>query len=594
MTEATPARTPRRRRILLWSIIGGLVVVLAGWGIWVGTRALQAQTELKALVPLVDDLRSAATARDLAKIESIAGEVAEHAGRAAELTGDPLWRAAEIVPFAGPNLAAVRIVSQQLDHVSSDAVTPLLDVLSLVDGASLVDAGRVDLALLEQAAAPLEQAAETFTTAATELDGVDTANVIGDVREGVETLRSAAHTGADATSAARDATLLLPSLLGADGPRTILLMLQNNAELRTGGGITGSFTQFDAVDGAVSLVAQASSGDFDRRAADIIPIPASDTALFGDRVGTFVQNITMTSDFELSAELAVAWWQERTGVTPDVVMAIDPLVIRSVIEAAGGVPLPDGSQLTADDFVQSLLVTPYLTLDQDQQTTLQEAVTSVTFAHLLSGGISSLDWIGALTEPVQDGRVSLWTADAETNDLVADTPLGGSHARHAGAGEDAFAVWLNDSGGGKMGTFLDTSIQPAVSVCRADGKSDVTISVTLTSTAPADAAGLPASLTGGGYYGVPAGDIGVNVSVAAPAGYFPGGVTEGAERLLPIDADDRGNPTSLVSVVLTPGQSRTVDFRFTAPDTRAVAPAVLHTPLITQPTVAAATEASCG
>lgn len=594
MTIATPARTPRRRRIVLWSIAGGLLLVLLGAGIWLGVRAVQAQAELKALVPLVDDLRDAAVDRDLAKIEQIADEVGTHASRAAELTGDPVWRAAEIVPFAGPNLTAVRVVSQQLADMSDAAVQPLLDVLGLVDGASLLDAGKVDLALIEQAQAPLERAAGTFSTAASELDALETANVIADVRDAVIELQGAVHTAAGATASARDAADLLPSLLGADGPRTILLMFQNNAELRTGGGITGSFTQFDAQDGALSLVDQASSSDFTRLAAPILPTPAADAALFGDDVGTFVQNITMTTDFDFSAELAVAWWQQHTGVTPDVVVAIDPLVIRSVVAAAGGVPLPDGTVLTADDFIDTLLVEPYRTLDQDQQTLLQEAVTAATFDFVLRGGISPLEWIGALTGPVQDGRVSLWTADPDAEALVADTVLGGPRARHAATPGDAFAVWLNDAGGGKMGPFLETAVEPRVEVCRADGKSDVTISVTLTSTAPADAASLPTSVTGGGYYGVAPGDISLNLSVAAPEGFLAAGVTDGAERLLPADADDRGFPTSLVNVVLAPGQTRTVDFRFTSPTAEPVVPSILHTPLIDDPVIGQATTVACG
>ncbi|SIT74474.1 Protein of unknown function [Microbacterium sp. RU33B] len=579
---------------MLWSIAGGLLLVLLGAGIWLGVRAVQAQAELKALAPLVDDLRDAAVDRNFATIEQIADEVGTRASRAADLTGDPVWRAAEIVPFAGPNLTAVRVVSRQLAEMSDAGVQPLLDVLGVFDGASLLDAGKVDLALIEQAQAPLQRAAGTFSTAASELDALETANVIADVREAVVMLQGAVHTAADATASARDAADLLPSLLGADGPRTILLMFQNNAELRTGGGITGSFTQFDAVDGAVSLVAQASSSDFPRLADPIIETPAADVGFFGDEVGTFVQNITMTTDFAYSADLAVAWWQQRTGVTPDAVVAIDPLVIRSVIAVTGGVPLPDGTVLTADDFVETLFVDPYRTLDERQQTELQEAVTAATFEHVLQGGISPLDWIGALTEPVQEGRLSLSLSDPTAGALVSDPVLGGSGARHAAAPGDAFAVWLNDTGGGKMGTFLTTAIQPQISVCRADGLTDVTISVTLTNTAPADAASLPDSVTGGGFFGVSPGDIGTNVSVAAPKGFLSGGVTAGAERLLTVEADDRGFPTSLVNVVLAPGQTRTVDFRFTSPTAATVEPTILHTPLIEKPAVGEVTSIPCG
>lgn len=53
--------------------------------------------------------------------------------------------------------------------------------------------------------------------------------------------------------------------------------------------------------------------------------------------------------------------------------------------------------------------------------------------------------------------------------------------------------------------------------CRADGSQAVTVEVTLTNTAPADAASLPPYVTGGGNV-VPVGEVRTNVLLYAPAG----------------------------------------------------------------------------
>lgn len=593
MTDATPARPTRRRSIVVWSIVGACVLAVVGAVAWLGLRAVQAQQELQALQPLASELAAAAAARDVAGIEAIAGEVAIHAGRAAELTGDPIWRAAEIVPFAGPNLTAVRVVSEQLDSISRTGVEPLTEALRRVEGAKLLTDGRVDLAMLEDLRAPLAEASSSFADAVAALDAIDTDAVIGAVREGVTTLSEAVHTGDAVTHTALDAVTLLPPLLGADGPRTILLMLQNNAELRTGGGITGSFAQFDAVDGALEITRQASSADFARESTPILPLPESDLALYGDDPGVFIQNLSMTTDFDLSARLASAWWSREYGVTPDTVISIDPLVVSALLEKSGPVTLPDGSALTGEDFVQRLLVDPYVSLDQEQQTALQQIVTVAVFSQLLSGGASPIDWLSALIEPAQDGRIAVWSAHEAENAVVADTVLGGPAARHR-TDPDAFAVYVNDTGGGKMSPYLDVAVAPSVLQCRSDGLEEVVVSVALTSTATADVAALPASVTGGGAFGIAPGDIGVQVSVAAPEGFLGAGATEAGARLLPKEAVDQGFSTTLVPAVIPPGETVTLDFRFTATSAGSASPTIIHTPLVRSATVADAVVGTCG
>jgi Protein of unknown function (DUF4012) len=65
----------------------------------------------------------------------------------------------------------------------------------------------------------------------------------------LDSLDPAALTTATAARAVR----LLPPMLGANGPREYLLLVQNNAEQRATGGIPGSVALLRAVDGAVTV-----------------------------------------------------------------------------------------------------------------------------------------------------------------------------------------------------------------------------------------------------------------------------------------------------------------------------------------------------
>ncbi len=450
--------------------------------------------------------------------------------------------------------------------------------------ADLLRDGTLNLDLISGIHDRVSAADTTLSTAKGELGAIDTTALIGQVADGVDSLSVVVDQASAIVAGLDDAAEILPGMLGADEPRTVLIVLQNNAELRTGGGLTGSYLEFRADGGHLELVRQSDSSEFHKRESDILPIPDSTNQLY-EGVGRYVQNTTMTPDFTLSAQLAAKWWTDLTGTIPDSVIAIDPLVVRGLLAAVGPTTLPDGTELNADNLVQTLMVAPYLLLNQDEQTAYLQTVASVAMNHVLSVGSDPLGWISAVTTAVDDGRISAWSADADEEKVLAGTTLAGPLVRHELAGDNAFAVYFNDFTGGKLDTFLDVTIDSGTVTCRDDGRSEVAVQVALTSNAPADAATLPLSMTGGGHYGVPAGNISTLISVAAPPGWFAGGVRNGDALVVSTNVEDGGFPTSAAAIELTPGSSGTLEFRFTAPDADVVSPTILHTPLVHRPTL---------
>ncbi|HEX5730898.1 DUF4012 domain-containing protein, partial [Microbacterium sp.] len=242
----------RRRGRVLWGVAGGVLLLLIALIGWVCFRAVQASQELSALVPMVAEAQSAASAGDSDRIDELLTDVGTHAGRAAELTSGPLWHAAEIVPVLGQNLAAVRVVSEQLS-ATADAVTgPAQALLGS-------EQGTVDILSLRAQEAPLAAAAVALGTARDELGTIQTDVLLPPLAKGVSRLSEVLDTLTPAMDGLARAAAVVPGLAGADGPRTILVMLQNPAELRTGGGITGLFAEIRAEDGVFTLVRQADS-----------------------------------------------------------------------------------------------------------------------------------------------------------------------------------------------------------------------------------------------------------------------------------------------------------------------------------------------
>jgi len=581
MSVGTPP-AKRARRYVWWGLGAiGIAVVLAI--AWVGIRGLMAKSELESLAGLSGDLRSALAEQDLAAALPLIDEVGAHAARATSLTNDPIWGVAEFVPVLGPNLEAARVTASQVDAVMRESVPPVVAALTTLEG-GFGDDGTIDVSGLSAQAPALNVAVTTLDDAATALGTLDQAQLITQLSSGVGQLSDAIDLVRPAADALARASVVLPTLLGTDEPAHILVMAQNNAELRTGGGITGTFIELAVEQGRVQIVTQADSSEFSTGATPGSLLPESTTALYGAAATNWVQNASMTPEFDVTAAIAQSRWQELTGRTPSVVVSVDPVVLGGLLRVVGPVQV-DGAELNNDNLVQRVLVKPYAQLDQRAQTALfQESVAAVV-ERLSAGAFDPMTLVKQLVSPIQGGHISVWSADPTVQTAIDGTDLAGPAARHASAGSNAFAVYLNDATGGKMDVFLDVAINAGQLVCHADGRREIVVTVDLASMAPANAASLPFSVTGGGHWGVAPGNISTQITVAAPPGAFFGGVQIDGAAVPSGDVLDAGFPSSTTSVTLQPGESGSAQFRFTLTDGPSPDPVILHTPLLTQPEV---------
>ncbi len=562
-----------------------LCAVIAAFG-WLALRVTTAGTHLTAMAQSGRDLMAAAEGGDTAALTAAVRSVGDHARAAAAATGDPLWPVAEAMPLLGDDFGAVRTLSVQAAELADAVLDPLVGAAGDRSTAGAPD-GQTLLALGRE----LNDAGAAVAVARHEVTQIRTGGLLPPLRAAAEQLREAL-TLAVPTVDALAAVASLGGAVASDDDATVLVMLQNPAELRTGGGITGSFALLQARAGRFTLIEQVDSTQFPARATSILPVGPARTALYGDVVGRFVQNITMPTTFSESASLARAWWAGRGGQAPDAVVSLDPLALRGLLAVTGPVDLPDGSMLTDDNLVERILVEPYMRYDSDAQTAYLQAVTDALFGRITDLPIDAFTWARALADPVTAGRIAVWSADPAVQTVVEGSMLDGPSGRIAAAGDDAFAVLFNDATGGKMGTFLHVDMELGVQRCRGDGRAEIVARLTMSSSAP-DPASLPPDMTGHGLFGTAVGDIGTSVSVSAPEGTFFGGVTKDGEREISVDVVDAGRPTSLVRINLSPEEVNVVEFRFIAAEPGPLELALVHTPLI-NPSAVTVAPAGCG
>ncbi|MFF2049995.1 DUF4012 domain-containing protein [Leifsonia sp. NPDC058194] len=563
---AEPPVPARRRRRLTTGIAVALVLVVAGLVGWVALRGYLARQELYAALPAAHGIQSAIVSGDLAAARSSADELEKHASAAAALTDDPIWRAAEIVPWAGPNLAAVRTAAATTQQVASRVIAPLVDVAGSADPRKLsIVGGKVDLAPLVAAQPVVAKAQTAFHAASKSLAAVDTSATIHPVGSAVDRLRELFAEVTPAVDALGNSAKLLPAMLGADGPRHYLLVAQNPAELRATGGLIGSVALIAADHGAVSLVAQQAGTSIGPWTESVAPIPDGPTGLFGQLIGTYIQDVNLTPDFPLAASTASRMWTLTNGGSVDGVITMDPVVLAALLRATGPVELAGGESITADNAVSLLLSQVYQRYpDPAQQDAFFASAAAAVFQRVARGGIDGSALISALAAAGSSHRLLIWSAHPDEQAVLSSTSLAGglptSTASTAGVG-----VYFNDSTGAKMDYYLDTSVAAGAAICRADGTPTTRVAVTLANRAPADAATtLPDYVTGGGRFGIPPGSIQTRVAVYGPSGGLLAATTSGGATKSAISGTDSGRPVSVFLVTLAPGEQKTVDVDFLA------------------------------
>jgi len=414
-------------------------------------------------------------------------------------------------------VTAVQTVSDVIDGLAVDALPALMDATSLVDPTTLAPVnGRVNLAPLVKARPQVVAANAEVQAAVRRLDAIDPDGLLTEVAAPLADLRTQVHKVALTTATADRAVRLLPPMLGASGPRQFLMLVQNNAEQRATGGVP-TLILLRAVDGAVEVVeTRSAGGNLSNLPKPILPLTAQEQAIFSNRLGIYMADVTFTPDFPRSGQLARAIWRQQVGTDLDGVLSIDPGALANVLGATGPVKLSDGQVLTSKNAAQVLMNTVYLKIiDPVKQDEFFSAAAASVFHAMISGQGKPSAMVDALAQSAREGRLMVWSAHKDEQALLSGTVLSGELVGVQGD-SPVIGVYLNDGTAAKIGYYLRTDVVATPTGCHPDGSQTVSVKVTLTNTAPADAADLPPYIASGNA--VPKGQVRTNVLLYAPSG----------------------------------------------------------------------------
>ncbi|WP_265522905.1 DUF4012 domain-containing protein [Oerskovia flava] len=565
-TPVRSGRRRRRRRRAPW-IVGGILAALVALLVSVGILANQAyaaQSDLRSALELVPEVESALAAGDGARAADALAVVQPLTESARANTDGPLWWLAARIPGVGTDVDAFSTSAAAVDDLVQDVLPPLTSAVDVLTGDALsLAGGAIDLEPLEAVAPQVSSAAAALADVDARMDAIDTTELLGVLAGPVGQLQDKTSELVDLVGAAETITTLLPPMLGADGPRTYLLLALTNAELRSSGGIPGAMVLLEADGGRLRLVDQATSGDVGPFGEPVLPLDPVDEELYSANLGRFVQDVTLTPDFPTSARLAAQMWQEAHGQELDGVIATDPVALSLLLERTGPIEVA-GVGLDTENVADVLLTDAYRTFaDPEAVDDFFATVAASVFATALSGVVGPGDLQETMAAATGERRLFAWSADEAEQAQLDETLLAGGFFSSEHAADDP-GVFFNDGTRGKMSAYLRSDIEVVESRCTADGRID-TIRLDLRSAAPEDAAtSLPAFVTGYDAVVEP-GVVRTSIAVHSPVGGQVVGVSRGESVVAGSERDAHGRETFTFPLDLDPGEETSMRIEVLTP-----------------------------
>lgn len=571
-TEAVRrARKRRGGRILVCTLI--CLSVIAGTALWLGYRASKISGDLSSAAGLVQQLRTEIASSDIEAAASTVDQIEFHTDKANNAVQDPVWTLASGLPWIGPNIGAVTEVARSADDVARLGITPLVEIYDSLNWNELIPkASGSNLAPLKDAAPQISSAAYAVASSADRLNSIDTEDLLPQVSGPLERAQQELQQTSTALSTAASVARIAPDMLGEDRPKKYLLMIQNNAEARASGGIPGALAVLEFDQGKLSLGKQSSATELGAM-APVVPVETEQERIYSSRIGKYMQDVNLTPDFPTAATAAKSMWEQKTGEDVDGVISIDPVALSYLLNATGSVKVTNVQvaasakgrlpvELTQDNIVPTLLSNVYAQIDDpNMQDAYFAAVAQEVFGALSAGVGDPKSLVAGITQGVEEGRISLWSADSAQQKVIGEFKLGGS-IDGSYVSPAAFGVFFNDGTGAKMDYYVKRTVR-LIKMCPKEGYEETIVRVSSSNTAPLNAATeLPSYVTGGGNYGVSPGTVQTNIVAYGPFQANVESVIVDGEKTPFAPYVHANRPVGVIAQELAPGETKTVDFIF--------------------------------
>lgn len=579
-----------KRRILLGLAVLVALVVLGG--AWLAWNALHARSELQQVRADVARLQSEVSAGDLTAATTTANDMRGHAAAAHSYVDSPIWSLGQHVPFLGGNLTSARTLTTIVDQVAQGALPRLVDAAGVLAPSKLHQPdGSIDLTAIEHAAPPLAQAHATLASATADLQQMSRSGWAS-IESARTELLARVQSLNKTIGTAQEAAQLAPPLLGAAGPRSYMVTFQNDAEMRTTGGMPGAFAILQVTGGRLHFVKFEPDDYLIGTTATGVDFGHGYDAIYGtsgNGARAEYRNTNLSPNFPYAAQLWLGMWRHKTGQQLDGAITLDPTALSYLLAASGPAKLADGTTVTADNVVaytQSTIYQRYATDNAARKQHLLD-IAQAASTTIMAPGVDLAALVHGAAQAASEQRLLLWVRDRSVEAKLASLPIGGVEPQTT-APYFRLALW--NATGSKLDYYIHAAVDWSSSGCGA--KRHVTATVTITNDAPA---GLPDYVTGGPAVrdlNIPPGEEYLAILAYTTQGGVLAGYSVNGHATEPAQLSELGHPVFSDGRYIPRGGTVTIVYRLTEPASTAT-PIVPAQPMVNPMKVTVHQEA-CG
>jgi len=284
----------------------------------------------------------------------------------------------------------------------------------------------------------LRAAQERIHRAAETLDRVPDRGLVPQLADGVRTLKEQFPAVLQALDQAIPASKIIPTILGYPNDKNYLFLLENNTELRPGGGFIGTYGLMKVRSGEIVSLTTDNVYNLDNRANSLPRIePPEPLQRFLKANKWFFRDSNWSPDFPTTAQQALFFYQRQGGSKDiDGVIAVTPTAIAKLIGLVGPIKV-DGIEFTDENFVDQLqyeVEQGFLRagIPENQRKDIIGDLTSILMSRLLNLPLTEFSKLFlTIGRELDEKQLLIWVDDPTTqNILVAQNWAGAVDQRN--------------------------------------------------------------------------------------------------------------------------------------------------------------------
>jgi hypothetical protein len=536
------------------------VVALVLFVIYAVIRVALMVSSLQGTMSEVDNLQTAAASKDLGAISAGLGKAADAIAMADSAANDPIVQLFGFAPIIGNDIRAASIVSSdgRLVLQAAQEVTSVANQLvkSGIGKKQLTDSALV--ASLRDGMSQMDEAVQKLNS---DLSTVDEGQLHFGLDSKIRSAKAVVSSFATASSRLTPLVQVGTTLLEQPGKKRWFVSIQNLAELRGTGGITGAYAVITTDNGKLKLEDYGS----DKRLLklgriDYKNFPQELRDLWGVDLSDW-RDINASAHAPYAAELLADGWQQLKGQKVDGVLFIGQGVVSQLSGAVGAIEVR-GVTINKDNAVDFFAKDIYAKFTNVQaKDAVVGEISSQMFQRLIDGKVSGGGLFAAAANDKTGDRVMAWSRDKATQQIFSRYQVSGEVSTAFGPLVD---VTVNNAGGNKLDAYTTLKADYILGICNVDtftgyqGRKS-RISIEITNSSPK---GLPAyvdmRLDDSFGEARPKGSNRDIVTIYGPVGSEAESVMVDGVEEFAINGIDRNRPLWLFDLQMLPGTTKKI------------------------------------